>query len=55
MNDWAKFNETALPKEGSFYSHVKMEDVADADYTNTKRVFRNFEIKICVFKVIHYC
>ena len=27
------------------YSHLNMEDITDADYTHTKRVCRNFEIK----------
>ena len=30
--------------ESHFYSHLNMEDIADADYTNTKRV-KDFEIK----------
>ena len=28
-----------------FYSHLDMEDVTDVDYSNTKRVCKDFEIK----------
>ena len=45
MDDWEKFNETSLPEIEDFYSHLNMEDIADADYTHTKRVCEDFEIK----------
>ena len=40
MDDWEKFNETSLPEKEDFYSHVNMEDITDADYAYTKRVWR---------------
>ena len=38
MNEWGKFNE-------GFYSHLNMEDIADADYAHAKRVCKEFETK----------
>ena len=32
MDDWERFNETSLPEKEDFYSHLKMEDITDADY-----------------------
>ena len=32
-------------KKEDFYSHLTMEDITDADYTHTKRVCKDFEIK----------
>ena len=37
MHDWDKFDETSLPEKDDFYSHLNMEDITDADYTNAKR------------------
>ena len=60
-DDWEKFNETSLPEKEDFYSHLNMEDITNADYTHTKRVFKGFEIKIqenltiYMFKAMHYC
>ena len=34
----------SLEKE-DFYSHLNMEDITDADYAHTKRVYKDFEIK----------
>ena len=45
MDDWKKFNETSLPEKEDFYSHLNMEDITDVDYTHTKKVFRDFEMK----------
>ena len=45
MDDWEKFNETSLPEKEDFYSHLNMEDTADSDYTHSKRVCKDFEIK----------
>ena len=59
MNIWMV--ETSLPEKEDFYNHLNMEDITDADYTHTKRVCKEFEIKnlenimICMFEVIHYC
>ena len=40
----AKFNKTSLPGK-EFYSKLSMEDIIDADYMRTKRVWRDFERK----------
>ena len=45
MDDWEKFNETSLLEKEDFYSHLNMEDIADADYAHAKRVCKDFEIK----------
>ena len=45
MDYWEKFNETLLPEKEDFYSQVSMEDITDVDYTNAKRVCKDFEIK----------
>ena len=37
IDDWEKFNKTALPQKEDFYSHLNMEDIIDADYVHTKR------------------
>ena len=46
MDDWEKFNKTLLPEKKCFYSYLNMEDVTDADYTNAKRVWKDFEITV---------
>ena len=38
MDDWEKFNETSLPEEENFHSHLNMENFTDADYAHAKRV-----------------
>ena len=45
MDDWEKLNETLLSGKEVFYSHLKMEDITDADYAHTKRYCKDFEIK----------
>ena len=40
MDDWEKFNETSLREKEDFYSHLNMENIADADYAHAKRVCR---------------
>ena len=35
-----------LPAKEKFYSHLNMEDTTDPDYAHTKRVCKDFEIKI---------
>ena len=39
MNDWEKCNETSLPEKSDFYRNLNMEDITDADYAHTKRVW----------------
>ena len=31
MDNWEKSNETWLPKNENFYSHLNTEDITDAD------------------------
>ena len=45
MDDCKKFNETLLLEKEDFYSHLNMEDIADAEYTP----------RFAMFKAIHYC
>ena len=45
MEDWEKFNETALPEKEEFYSNLNTEKITDADYMHAKRVCKDFEIK----------
>ena len=45
MDDWEKFSEPSLPEREDFYSHLNMENITNADYTNAKRVCKDFEIK----------
>ena len=33
-------------RQKNFYSHLNIEDIADADYTRPKRVCKYFEMKI---------
>ena len=40
-----KFSETSLP-EKDFYSNLNMEDIADADYRQPKKLWEASEIKI---------
>ena len=61
MDDCKKFNDTSLPEKEDFYSHLNMEDITHADYTQGKRVCKDLEIKNqeniinCMFKAIQYC
>ena len=45
MDDWEKLNERSLTEKENFYSHLDMEDITDADYAYTKKVWKDFEIK----------
>ena len=40
-----KFNETSSSEKKDFYSHLKMEDITNADYTHEKRVCEDFKVK----------
>ena len=46
MDHWEKFNETSLAEKEDFYSQLNMEDITDADYTDAKRVCKDFIIKM---------
>ena len=43
---WENFNEISLPEKENFYSHINMEDITDADYTQAKIVCKDFQMKI---------
>ena len=48
MNVWMieKYSiKTSLSEKGDFYTHLNMKDITDADDADTKRVFKDFEIK----------
>ena len=45
MSDWEKFNQTSLAEKENFYSHLNTDDIPDADYANSKRVYKDFGIK----------
>ena len=40
--NWEKFSETSLPEKEDFYSHLKMENITDPNYTHTKRICKDF-------------
>ena len=40
-----KINITSLFEKEDLYSHLNMEDITDADYTQAKRVCKDFKIK----------
>ena len=44
VEDWQKFNETTLREKEKIYSNLNVEDITHADYMNTKRVFKDFQI-----------
>ena len=43
MDDWEKISEASFPDKVEYYSHLTLKDITDADYTDTKRVCRDFE------------
>ena len=45
VHNWEKFNETSLPENKDIYSHLSIEDITDADFAHSKRVYKDFEIK----------
>ena len=45
MDEWEKFNETALSEKEKFYSNSNMKDITDADHMHAKRVCKDIEIK----------
>ena len=45
MYCWKIFDETSLTEKGDFYSNLNMEDITDADCSNAKRVWKDFEMK----------
>ena len=55
------WKNSLFPGKEDFYSGVNMEDITDAVYAHTKRVCKDFQIKVyenimtCMFKAIHCC
>ena len=45
MDDWEEFSETIIQEKSNFYSHIKMDDCTDADYTHSKRNCNDFKLK----------
>ena len=45
MNNWGRFDETALPNKKTFYSNLNMDDITDVDYRHTNNVFKKFGLK----------
>ena len=45
MDNWEKFDETALPPKEAFYSYLNLEDSRDEDYAHARKVWDVFEIK----------
>ena len=43
IDNWKRFDETALPDKEAFYSSLNIEDITDVDYTNN--VFKKFKLK----------
>ena len=44
-DDQEKFNEKSLPDKEDFYSHLKVEDITDADYTHANGVLKDFKME----------
>ena len=42
VDEWEKFNETALPESREFHSNFNIEDVKDVDCIYAKRVCKEF-------------
>ena len=45
MDGLQKFNRTSLLGKESFYIHLNIEHITDADYMHGKRVHKDFDIK----------
>ena len=45
MDSWDRFEETALPPKGAFYSKLNMSGVSDQDYEHACKVWRDFGIR----------
>ena len=58
MDDWEKFNETALPEKEDFYSQLNMKHITDADYAHP-RLKKNRRILSFVFSrfyiIVSWC
>ena len=45
MDNWERFNETALPNKKAFYSRLYLEDITDEDYIHAQKLFEEFKLK----------
>ena len=45
MDNWERFDETALPDKEAFYSNLNMEYITAADYRHASYVFEKFGLK----------
>ena len=45
IDDWRKFNETALPEKQEFYSNLNIEEITDTDYMYVNIACKDYEIK----------
>ena len=45
MDNWERFNETALPNKKVFYSRLYLEDITDEDYIHAQKLFEEFKLK----------
>ena len=45
IDDWEKFNETALPEIEEFHSILNIEDITNVDCMHGKRVFKHSKVK----------
>ena len=45
MDEWEKFNETALPGKEEFYGNLNLEDITGADYMPRKIVCKDFNMR----------
>ena len=45
MDNWEKFDETAIPPKEAFYSTLNLEDINDEDYAHVQKVWDVFKIK----------
>ena len=45
MDNWERFEETALPNKESFYSNLNMDNIDDIDYRHGNNVFKRFKLK----------
>ena len=45
IDNWERFNETALPSKDAFYSNLNLEYINDKHYNHAKTVRNTFKIK----------
>ena len=45
MDNWEKFDGTTMPPKKAFYSELNLEDIRDADYAHSQKVWEVFGIK----------